>query len=130
MIAITTPTITALIIISSYSAKRSQKLPDVAEGLAAGSPALSMDRMKTLADTRPRDYALPEHAIHLVPDGLLYDSRRNAWIVTQRIVRHAPPPDEIHVITDPASSKIIELVAFVAPLALMIALCRLFFGGF
>jgi hypothetical protein len=87
--------------------------------------------MKTLADTRPRDYALPEHAIHLVPDGMLFDSRRNAWIITQRIVRTPERArDEIRVVTDPASSKIIELAAFVAPVIGLIALCRLFFSGF
>jgi hypothetical protein len=130
MTAITKLTITALTIIFRYSAKRAQKLHELSEGLAAGSTALFLYTMKTLADTRPRDYALPEHAIHLVPDGMLYDSRRNAWIVTQRIVRGAPPADEIRVLTDPASSKIIELVVFVAPLVALVALCRLFFGGF
>jgi hypothetical protein len=86
--------------------------------------------MKTIARPRPRDYALPVDAVRLIPDGMLYDSRRNAWIVTQRIeTANARLACDIEVLTDPVSSKIIEIAVFVAPVIGLIALFRFFLSG-
>ena len=87
--------------------------------------------MKTVARPRPRDYSLPDDAIRLVPDGMLYDARRGAWIVTQRIERASDVNgSEIKVLTDPVSSKIIEIFVFVAPVIGLIALVRMFMSGY
>jgi hypothetical protein len=94
-------------------------------------PHFLLDTMKTVARPRPRDYSLPDDAIRLVPDGMLYDARRGAWIVTQRIERASDVNgSEITVLTDPVSSKLIEIFVFVAPVIGLIALVRMFMSGY
>ncbi|MFN2460452.1 MAG: hypothetical protein ABR591_07175 [Candidatus Velthaea sp.] len=76
-----------------------------------------------------RDYVTPEDAIDFVPDGILYDARRDSWIVTFRRGNAAPEPEpQIQVLTDPASSKIIEVVVMIAPFIGLLALWRFFLG--